>query len=214
MGNFIDPALVDPNLIYLALIAGLWVGVTAVYMAGTGIPEILSIVLTGGSLLILTQLPTNWLAVILMVVGFGGFLVAPFTSPRIGQFAEIGLILQAIGSLILFNGAMSVSPFVIVPTLLIAWAYHRFLLLPIMRSQREQSALEKEDQVIGAYGRVVNEIDPKGTVYVNGEQWTARSRDRLEIGTAVRVTRQKGLELEVEKAKREELAAEANGWHE
>ena len=82
MGNFIDPALVDPNLIYLALIAGLWVGVTAVYMAGTGIPEILSIVLTGGSLLILTQLPTNWLAVILMVVGFGGFLVAPFTSPR------------------------------------------------------------------------------------------------------------------------------------
>ena len=81
MGNFIDPALVDPNLIYLALIAGLWVGVTAVYMAGTGIPEILSIVLTGGSLLILTQLPTNWLAVILMVEGKGNYFLK-VTGPQ------------------------------------------------------------------------------------------------------------------------------------
>lgn len=214
MGNFIDPALVDPNLIYLALIAGLWLGVTAVYMAGTGVPEILSIVLIGGSLLVLTQLPTNWLAVILMVIGFSGFLVAPFTSPRIGQFAEVGLILQAVGSLLLFNGNLVVSPFVIVPSLLAAWAYHRFLLLPIMRTQHEQSSLEIEDQVIGAYGRVVNEIDPVGTIYVKGEQWSARSRDPLAVGTTVRVVRQKGLELEVEKAKNDELVAEANGWQE
>ncbi|QPC83423.1 hypothetical protein G4Y79_03300 [Phototrophicus methaneseepsis] len=205
--------MIDPNLVYLGLIVGLWVGVTAVYITGTGIPEILSFVLIAGSLYVLTQMPTNWLAVVLMVVGFSGFLIAPFTSPRVGQFAEIGLGLQAVGSLLLFNGALNVSPLVIVPTLLVAWGYHRFLLLPIMRTQREESFLQKEDRVIGARGRVVTAIDPVGTVYVNGEHWTAHSQDAIPAGMPILVTGQRGLELEVEKAKREDPLAEGNGWH-
>ena len=46
-------------------------------------------------------------------------------------------------------------------------------------------------------------IEERGTVQVNGELWTARSRKRLESGAEIVVTQQDGLELHVEKAKRD-----------
>ena len=47
-------------------------------------------------------------------------------------------------------------------------------------------------------------IEDRGTVQVKGELWTARSKSRLESGTEIVVTEQDGLELRVEKAKRED----------
>ena len=50
-------------------------------------------------------------------------------------------------------------------------------------------------------------IEERGTVPVKGELWTARSQARLESGTEIVVTGQEGLELHVEKAKREDARA-------
>ena len=68
--------------------------------------------------------------------------------------------------------------------------------------QRTLSSTQKDAFLVGERGRVVAEIEDRGTVQVHGELWTARSRSRLESGTEVVVTQQDGLELHVEKAKR------------
>ena len=60
---------IDPNLVYLVLIAGLWVGVAAIHAPGTGIMEILAVVALGGAVYALANMPTNWLALVLIVVG-------------------------------------------------------------------------------------------------------------------------------------------------
>ncbi len=62
---------------------------------------------------------------------------------------------------------------------------------------------EHELNLVGMHGRVVSPLDPTGTVRVNGELWTARSTDRIDSGAAVVVTGREGLELIVEKAKRD-----------
>lgn len=196
----IELANISPNILYLVILLGLWIGVTAIYIPGTGIAEILSAILIIGALLILTRLPTNWLAVFFMVVGITGFLIGPLFSSRWAQFAEVGLFLQAIGGYLLING-QPVSLLLIAITIAFAILYYRLVLLPVLRAN--QRPKEESESLIGMVGRVVAPIKPVGTVHVAGELWTARSKESLEKDAEVIVIAQQGLELTVEKAKRD-----------
>lgn len=200
----IDFTLLDPNLMYLALLVGLWIGVTALYIPGTWLPEITSIVLVAGSLIILSSMATAWWAVALMVLGISAFLLLPFFGEKYGRFAEFGLVAQAIGGLFLFQ-EQSVSPLLIAFTVIVGVLYNRLVLIPTMKNQRRFNEYDESNQVIGIRGRVIKELDPVGTVYVNKELWRARSSENLTKDTPIMVVGQNGLELTVEKAKNEDV---------
>lgn len=204
-------ATVDPNIVYLGLVVALWSVVTIVYSPGTIILEIISAVLTIGTLALLVNMPTNWLAVVLVVIGVSGFLALPFVSIRFARFADLGLLLQIAGGLLLFREGPQVSPVIVLATVLVAWVYHRFVLMPALRLHAKSASEDEASRLVGMRGRVTRAIDPVGTVYVNGESWTARSPESLDVNTEVVVVRKAGLELFVEKAKREE-EVRANGF--
>ncbi len=193
--------LVDPNIVYLILIAALWLSVTAVYLPGTGIVEVLAVGGLIGALALLTQLPTNWLAVLLLVIGVLGFLIMPLIEKRLALISVTGLILQGIGSLTLYNGGLAVSLPLIVVTIGAALLYHRYALLRVLESHKQQPAMIDDETIIGAGGYVQKAIDPVGTVYVRGESWTARSDEPLPSGTPIAVVDRDGLTLFVEAVK-------------
>ena len=141
-----DFALIDPNLIYLALLAGLWLGVTALYVPGTWIPELTSVLLLVGSLVILGSLATAWWAVAVLFLGVSMFLLLPFFGEKYGRFAEIGLIGQVIGGLYLFQD-QSISPIVLAVTVLIGLLYNRFVLIPTMKNQRRYNEYDESNAV-------------------------------------------------------------------
>ncbi len=210
MEEFLTQILIalGPDLIYLGLIVGLWLGVTAVYMPGTGIIEAIAMVLILGIFILLTRMATNWWAVLLLVVGVAGFLIVPFLSKKWAQYAEVGLVLQAAGGVFLFDN-LRVSWLVIVLTIGLAFLYHRFLLMPILIAHRDHKGLPGEDaQLVGAHGRVVKPIDPVGTVNVHSELWTARSDKPLQSGDEIIVVDRNGLELFVEKIKQKRTSEE------
>lgn len=196
--------LIDPNLLYIGLLAGLWIGVTAAYIPGTWIPETVSFLLLTASFILLTFLPTNWLAVFAVLIGVSTFLVLPFVGKKYSQYAEVGLIGQAIGSYFLFNEGLRISPILIGVTLILAVAYNRLVLMPILKRQRDFNEYDESMQVLGVRGRVVKDLDPVGTVYVNKELWRARSDEYLAKDSKIIVTGRDGLELYVEKAKHED----------
>jgi membrane protein implicated in regulation of membrane protease activity len=99
-----------------------------------------------------------------------------------------------------------VSPILIAVTILIAWAYHTYLLMPLLDKQRPTD-YDEATRIIGATGRVVKMLDPVGLVNVHGEVWSARSDDPLPPDTPIIVHAQRGLELQVGKAKRDEWAS-------
>lgn len=203
METLFTPFLADPTLLYVMLLLGLWVAITAAHIPGTGVIELAAFGLIGISLYVLTLMPTNWLALMVLVMGAGCFLVLPYLSPRYAHLAELGLVLQAIGGLTLFSDRMIYLPVIFV-TVMLSWAYSRFVLLPILRKAREKTDYHRYTEVVGSVGRVVKEIDPVGTVMVNGEIWSARSFQSIPANTEVVVQGQRGLELTVEKAKRTE----------
>jgi membrane-bound ClpP family serine protease len=124
-------------------------------------------------------------------------------SLKYARFADLGLILQALGGFFLLDGK-TVSPLVIFVTILVAWVYHRGVLLPALRHHANTVRGDEKSRIVGLQGRVTSVIDPVGTVYVGGESWTARSTEPIMPDVEVIVTDKIGLELRVEKAKREE----------
>jgi membrane-bound serine protease (ClpP class) len=192
-----DFSWLDPNLAYVLLLGGLWLGVIAIYIAGTGVPEFSALAMILGALFVLSAMPTNWAAVGLMVFGAASFLLMPLFGEKWGRYAEFGLVFQGFGAYFLFHSGLQVSPLLIGATLLFGIFFYRKVLVPTLRNQSKSMTVE----LVGTQGRVVKDLDPVGTVYVQKELWRARSAEPLSKDTMVVVVAQDGLELTVEKAK-------------
>ena len=68
-----------------------------------------------------------------------------------------------------------------------------------IRAHRHQASAGKED-LIGKTAEVLSVMEPKGTVFVEGEHWTAISEDdRIEPGEEVIITKVNGLKMWVTK---------------
>ncbi|MBK8020433.1 MAG: hypothetical protein IPK19_03145 [Chloroflexi bacterium] len=204
--------VIDPNLIYLALLAGMWLAVMAVYMPGTGLVELLAAGISIAALVALSRMPTNWTAVVAMVVGVVGFLIAPLLDRRLNALVVVGLALQTIGALTLFDGP-GVSVPVIIVTVLASVAYYQFVLRRSMAFQKLKPGMLDDQPLVGAEGYVQRGIDPVGTVYVRGESWTARAEEAIAVGTPIVVVDRNELTLYVEPVKQKhrlgEIAEEA-----
>jgi membrane-bound ClpP family serine protease len=199
--------VIDPNLIYLVLVAALWLIAAAIYMPGTGVIELLALIGCVGAALAMISMPTNWGAAVLVVLGVLMFLVLPFIDSRLAWLALIGLVVQAVASVTLFNG-LTVSLPLIGFTTAAALLYHRFALLPVMARQTAKPAMLDDESMVGAQGYVQRTLNPVGTVYVRGETWTARGTESIEAGTPIVVTEREGLTLFVEPDKRKRETAE------
>lgn len=194
------PVVFDPNIVYLILVIGLWLGITAAYVPGTGVLEIISVGVVILSLYQLATVASNWWAVGLLILGVAAFAVMPMIKKRFTLLAVMGLLLQGIGAFFLFQST-PVSPLLIGMTLLIALAYHQLALRPALLRARERPVTDDNDTLIGARGRVLSTLAPVGSVYVNGEPWSATSERVLEVGDEVVVIEREGLRLIVEGAK-------------
>lgn len=203
---------IDPALAYVLLVIGLWVAATAAYIPGTGVIDGLAVIAVLGALLLLSALPTNLLGVLLLGIGVVGFAIIPFIRRQPLWLVGIGLAMQIAGSLLLYNGII-VSPIIMVVTLGIPLAYHAFILVPIMNRQfsRPAGAMERDAEIVGMTGRVVQLLNPVGTVYVNSETWTAEGRRKLKVGMPVVVVAREGLRLIVDLDKEKYIQMKAMG---
>lgn len=197
-------ASANADLIYLGIIFSLWIAVTAAYIPGTGIIEVVAFVGCVASIAFLVQLPTNWLAVMLIVLGGSFFMLLPFINYRFGYLAFLGLLLQGAGGLFLFNSDLKVSWLIIALSLLIPAAYHYFALMPMLRNMKNRPVNERDAGLIGQKGRVTHALDPVGTVYVNSEHWSATTEDEISVALneQVVVVARENLRLIVEPIKR------------
>lgn len=194
------PILLDPNILYIVLVIGLWLGVTALYVPGTGALEVLSLGTVIVSIIAFLSVSTNWLAVLALVVGILGFMILPFWQKGWRYILIGGVILQVYGSITLFHET-AVSPILIAFVIAVSLAYHYFLLIPILKSQKPGGQMTDDAPIEGEVGFVQRDINTVGTVRVRGETWTARSEVFISAGEQVVVVDQDGLTLHVEPLK-------------
>ncbi len=77
-----------------------------------------------------------------------------------------------------------------------------FLALTVIWGIRahQQQVLAGREDLIGKIAEAITVIDPKGTVFVQGEHWTAISeKGQVKLGEEVIITKVDGLKLHVTK---------------
>jgi membrane-bound serine protease (ClpP class) len=194
------PSPLFSNLIYLLLVAGVWFASLAVISPGTGYYEIFTFITLAGAAYGLLYIPINAWAFIPLVLGIALFLSSLWIRKLEGLLLGISALLISLGSVYLFQSTWSepgVNPILAIIVSLSTLGFYWFAIRKIIASQRLHSVFDPSS-VVGQIGVSRTAIDPSGTIYVAGENWSARSDQVIPVGAKVMVTDRKGLVLTVQ----------------
>lgn len=192
--------LLDPNVAYLFLLAGVLLAMLSLATPGSGFLEagaLICIALAGYGIYYRSF---NWWALALI-----GLSIVPFVyslqKPKRELYLGISIIILVVGSIFLFPGAgggPAVNLFVaFVASVLMAG----FLWIAVGKSLQAAHARPAHDidGLIGQTGEAKTRIHDEGSVQVAGELWSARSDKVIAAGSSIRVVRREGFVLIVEK---------------
>ncbi|MDL1912438.1 hypothetical protein FBQ81_17385 [Chloroflexi bacterium CFX6] len=192
--------LLNPNVAYLFLLAGVLLAMLSLATPGSGFLEagaLICIALAGYGIY---NLSFNWWALTLI-----GLSIVPFVyslqRPKRELYLGISIVVLVVGSIFLFPGAgggPAVNLFVaFAASVLVAG----FLWIAVGKSLQAAHARPAHDidGLIGQIGEAKTRIHDEGSVQVAGELWSARSDKVIAAGSSIRVVRREGFVLIVEK---------------
>lgn len=199
-------SFLDPNVGYALLVGGVVLSILALFVPGTGLLELGAFAALFAAGYMVVNLPFNLWALILMAVAVFPLVVA-IRWRKGGTALLVGSILVLfVGSIFVFraeNGGPAVNPLV---ALLVSGG-SAWLIWFISRKTLETFNLRPrhdQDRVVGMEGVARTDLRLEGSVYVLGENWSARSKEYIPKGSPVRVIKRNGLILDVEKIRTEE----------
>ncbi len=190
-------AISDPTIAYILLSIGMLGLLIELLHPGVILPGVLG----GVSLLLgvysLGVLGANYVGLLLVVLAFALFVAEVFT-PTFGLLFTGGVVSLVAGSLLLFSGTpFEVNPWVIGVVVALIAGVFVFILMAIIRAQRRPINTGREG-LIGQTAVVRSALDPRGTVFVEGEIWSAWIEGgKADEGEEVIVTGVDGLKLKV-----------------
>ncbi|MGB9885616.1 MAG: NfeD family protein [Moorellales bacterium] len=191
--------ITNPSLAYVLMTVGMLGLVMELYHPGATFPGVIGGISLLLALYSLGTLNAYWGGILLMVLAFILFAAEAFT-PTFGLLTAGGLAALVLGSFLLFSRGGSFPQISLGLIFGMAGAVTAFFVLvvgAVVRGQKRQVVTGKE-ALVGAVGRVITDLAPKGTVLVEGERWHATAEDgSVEAGTEVVVTAVEGLKLKV-----------------
>jgi membrane-bound serine protease (ClpP class) len=195
--NFLN-VLVNPNLVYVLFILGLYGFIYEFAEPGLGLGLIAGGICLFLALYGMSVLPLDYTGLGLLFLGIS-LMVLDIFVPTFGVLTFGGIISFALGSVFLFKTpAFAVSMGLIVgvtAATITAVLIAGYLVL----GSFTMPAAIGDDALVGETGTVKETLNPEGIVYVHGEYWTARSEDgsRIDEGRPIEVTEKKDRTLAV-----------------
>jgi len=192
--------LLNPNVAYLLLTAGLFFTILAMLSPGTGILEILGLIMLILAGYSMYNLPINWWAMLVLLVGFVLFFLA-IRRPKNFVYLAASIAALVVGSAFLFRSddwwLPAVNPFLALAVSLFLGSFFWVATRKILEAERTRPTHDLE-ALIGEVGVAKSEIHDEGSVQVSGELWTASSKEPISEGTQIRVVARDGFVLVVE----------------
>lgn len=191
--------ILNPNVAYVLLALAFLVTIFALVAPGTGVLEILSLfslLLVGYTV---ANMAVNTWAIVLLLVGV---ILVILSLKKAGKwyFLAVSIATLIVGMLFVYRSfdghLLAIDPSLAVIVSAVMGAF-------IWIIGRNTSAAYKlaptrnPDRVVGMTGRAVTDILNDGSVYVDGENWSATSDSMIAKGSAVIVRERSGLVLKV-----------------
>ena len=191
--------LLDPNIAYLVLVGAALLTMMAVLSPGTGLLEISALFMWLISGYIIFNIPINFWALGLMLLGLVLFLLS---LRKIKNLVYLGLSIAAIiaGSIFLFDQEgwqPAVNPVLAVVVSVFVAGFVWVVAQKALEADQMRPVHDLE-AIIGAIGEAETGIGEEGSVQVAGELWSAQSDQAIPEGSRVRVVGRDGFRLKVE----------------
>ncbi len=192
--------LLNPNVAYVILLAGVFLAFLAVITPGTGLLEIGAVfcfLLAGYAVY---NISINAWALVILFLSVVPYIYSVQKKGRL-VFLGISLLMVVVGSVFLFDSEdswFSVNPVI---ALVFSGAITVSLWVVIRKAIEINSSRPAHDLhgLIGQVGEAKSVIHLDGNIYVAGEMWSARSDKEIPAGSLARVLRRDGFTLVVEK---------------
>jgi membrane-bound serine protease (ClpP class) len=171
--------LTDPNIVFILLAVGAQALLIELSNPGGWIAGFVGVVCLALAVYGLGILPVNWFGIVFLVIAFVLFIL-DIKAPTHGALTAAGVVSFIIGALVLFNSPgvpsfQRVSVPLVVGTALVIAAFFFTILTIALRAQRVpvRTGVEALGQMTGRLGLAHSELNPKGTVQVGNELWSA-----------------------------------------
>ncbi|MFQ5615014.1 MAG: NfeD family protein, partial [Anaerolineales bacterium] len=182
----INDFFLQPDLAYLFLVGGFVLALMAILSPGTGFFEIGAIfvlLLAGWEVY---NLPVNWWALTILVVGVFPFWLAVRRSGNL-LYLALSILALVVGSTFLFQGEgwrPAVNPIL---ALVVSTLTAGFMWLLTVKTLEAQTSVPIHDlgALIGAVGVARTDIHTEGAIFVNMEDWSAQSDEHIPAGAEV-----------------------------
>ncbi|HSN40340.1 MAG TPA: nodulation protein NfeD [Burkholderiales bacterium] len=194
--------IADPSVALILMMIGIYGLIFEFTNPGFVLPGVAGAICLLLALFAFQLLPINYAGLGLILLGLA-FIVAEAFLPSFGALGIGGAVALVIGSVILIEpqaGGYAV-PLSFSVTLGLASAAIVFAIVAMAAKARRRPVVSGREDIIGARGVVLDDMQNDGWARVHGENWHVVSRMPLVRGQMIRVTRIDGLTLSVEPEK-------------
>ena len=192
-------AIARPEIAILLLMVGLYGLLFEGYNPGAILPGVVGVICLLLAAYALQVLPVNYVGLALILVGLA-LITAEAFVPSFGALGIGGIAAIIFGSIMMFDSGIPgfgisitfVLGMGLVAGLLLLW------LLSYLVKARRQGAVSGRDRIIGGHGVAMESFTGAGKVWLEGEVWSATSKQTVEKDQTVLVLDLDGLVLRVE----------------
>ena len=192
--------LLNPNIAYLILVFGLVITVMAILSPGSGILEIVALLVLGLVGWLIYNLSFNAWALVLLLLGIILFVLA-VRWPQVKLLLIFSIGALVIGSAFLFPAEEwwmpAVNPVLALLVSVLLSGFFWIVTHKVLEARKAPLRMGLE-KTIGQEGEAKTDISDEGTVLVESELWSAYSSTPIKSGARVKVLGREGFTLEVE----------------
>ena len=189
----------DPGIAYILMLLGIYGLIYEFSNPGMLFPGVVGGICLLLALFALQVMPINYVGLALMILGIV-LMISEAFIPSFGALGIGGLIAFIIGSVMLIDTDLPGYgiPWQLIVPVAVASGLFSFFVVGMAIKARARPVVTGAEEMIGARGEVLADMEHEGWARVHSEQWRVRSRVPLKRGDTVRVQARHGLVLDVE----------------
>lgn len=190
--------ITNPSVAYILILLGIYALLFEFSNPGLVLPGVVGAICVLLALYAFHLLPVNYAGLALILLGIA-FLVAEAFFPAYGSLGVGGAVAFVIGSIILIDTDLPAFqiPYALIGGLTAASAGFLILVAGMLLNGRKRPVVSGREEMIGAAGEALEDVEAEGWARVHGERWRVRCAVPLRTGDRLRVTAMHGLVLQV-----------------
>ncbi len=189
----------DPGIAYILMLLGIYGLIYEFSNPGMLFPGVVGGICLLLAMFALQVMPINYVGLALIILGIVMMISEAF-MPSFGALGVGGIIAFVIGSVMLIDTDVPGYgiPWALIVPVAVTSGLFSFFVVGMAIKARARPVVTGAEEMIGATGEILGDMENEGWARIHGEQWRVRSNVPLKRGNRVRVRARHDLTLDVE----------------